>query len=239
MLDWQDILDKSHVKDTFELSPDTQALILSCLASHMGRFDWFYDEEVPDDTEWDEIESGISLALKEATIPVECEEEGAADYILRSVDTLVSDETTYELTDLHLLDGRDLKIEMKLANSGGSVRHFRGQINGLTTSIYSYADSQWGTSAVLNATTATYYNVGRVFEPSTTPQNRWGWLRLECPLWKDTDRDPYFKHQSIANSRHGAGQCMVAAVGRLETLLFYPNSGGIKAGSQIAVYTRG
>lgn len=164
---------------------------------------------------------------------------GDVDYELQDDITLVSDATTYTLSDLDLLSGRDLRIEILLAGTDASKRYLRLRINALTTSIYWYQQVWFGTASNYRRLTTTYFEMRGVALGSTTPQNMYGYVVLDIPRWKDDDRYPVIAFEGYSDDVTHKGKCHVQSVVDVQSIDLFLNVGDIKAGTKIAVYTRG
>jgi hypothetical protein len=239
LLDWQDVVDKSHLQDTFELSPDSQAVIMACLVSFLERYQWRFDETEPTDSEWNTIESGISAAINELTIPYDCPVGGGGDYNLIATETLVSDVTTYTLTDLELADGEDLLIQVFAATTNASDRQLRYEINTLVTSIYRTHEVAFATGTSYANVTRTHVRLNNGLFKTQTPQDDYALTQLFIPQWKKTDRYPVIMHDAAHATGTLKGRVTFEDLDSVQEIKFYSQTDDIKAGSVFSVYSRG
>lgn len=207
---------------------------LSGMIERLAFYDVWDGDETTKETAINKIEEILLQLGTDCPAP-----GGAADYTLEQDIDITSDVASYNLTSLDTLAGRDLIIECLLAASDTGVRHLRVQANGLTTSIYNRATVQFQNATTYSTGTTSYIQIDRVLPQTATPQNEYGWVRMEFPRWKDTARYPLMHYSAIGQSRSGKGQLHIESAVDIQSLLLYASSGNIKAGSKIAVYTRG
>ncbi len=169
----------------------------------------------------------------------ECSAGGAVDYEKHADITLSVDATTYTLSDLDLLSGRDLRIETLMVNTGGGRRNLSVVVNGLTTAIYEYQYTLFGTAAGFTRSTATAFSIGAGTLPDDTPQEEYGYVTLDIPRWKDTDRFPVILAHSLNDINTGLGKCLVHEVDSVQSITFSVAVNDLKQGSHIVVYSRG
>ncbi len=169
----------------------------------------------------------------------ECSPGGSVDYQLQDDITLVADATSYTLTDLDLLSGRDLRIEISGASATSGRRHLRVRVNSLTTSIYAYNMHQWRNSVFYYTGTTTSFEMRDCLPLKTTPQNYFGYMVIDIPNWKDTDKYPLLTALWNGDGRQGRGHAYVKAVTDVQSMTLFSSSGDLLAGTKIAVYTRG
>lgn len=240
MIDFKRLSDMNFNADVFALSGDTLALCLSLVTTFPYRGQWTYDGIPVTDSQWDDIEAAVAFAYEELSDPYICPPAGGdTDYILQDEITLTSDATTITLTDLDLLSGRDLRIEIRTATADTSRRHLRVQLNGITASVYRVHVINWNTSATVNISTKTYFEMKDCVPREQTPQDYQGYICLDIPLWKDGIVYPLIQAGWQGQDYRGNGTCHLKQIEVIDTMTLFLSSGDFKSGAKIAVYSRG
>lgn len=235
-INWQRIIDTNLSVNVSELSPQTLALLATCLSNFYSRGQFNVDGSDVTDVEWDEIEAALSLCSKELNETYICPPVGGAtDYTEHAVFNLASDFTTYTIDDLDLLDGRDLLVRVTGAHTTGGDKHLRIQVNGLSTSIYNYANVRWDTATNYETTTQTYWNIVRALVADDTPQLRVAYTEIVIPDWKNDTRYPLLQASYSRIDRSGRSHCTVEEVTDVQSLTFFSSGGDLKAGTRITI----
>lgn len=206
--------------------------------------------ELTEAENWEQT-TGISVAdtiaawetvWDEFHLQPECAEEngGAGDYTLQDEYTLESDTTTFSIDDLDLLDGKDLLVECLVAQAATTQRQLIARVNNLTSTIYYYQTSLFGTSTSYSRdNNGTAWNLREQTHSYEATLNKFAYTRIHIPRWKDTGRYP----QLFADGQ-GEGHSMIGKLSLLtqtdvDSLQFYQSAGDMRAGSMFWVYTRG
>lgn len=168
-----------------------------------------------------------------------CSGGSMPDYTLQSTDTLVADASSYTLTNLDQLDGRDLRIEWMLAGNGAGEKNFEFICNGLTTSIYFVDCTRFRTSTSYYSGISTYARLSGAIRRADAESDVYSHIMLDIPNWKDNDRFPLITGHYGHFVANGLFACEVRDITDLQSMTFNAQSGDIIAGSRVAVYTRG
>jgi len=238
VLDFQDILDKSHPSETYTLSGDSQALFYSALLSYYGRYQWLYGGDEPDDSQWNDIDAAISKAMLELMTPI-TPGGGTVDYELHLDQTLSSDAASVLLTDVDLLTGTDLILHVIGATDVTSRKHLKLQINDLTTNEYDYYTREWRSSVTYYANAAQDAFQMRDCLPNTNEANYWGYITVTMPLWKETAKKRVLRALWNGYGRNGDGSVHVNTTNAISKILLFPNTDNLRAGTRILLYSRG
>lgn len=214
---------------------DCNAIVVGALYELTRQYNW---EQRGGETVEDTVALFRTMFNTFMMLP-ECSAGGDVDYDLQSDYTLVSDATTYTLADLDLLAGRDLRIEWLMAGTTTGNRDLRIRINGLETDIYHFQETRFSLGTGYTRNTDFFWKLETAVHRTETPQDYYSYLVIESPLWKDDDRYPILKARNFADTINSFSKCHVKEVTDLQSMTFYLSAGDIKAGSKVAVYTRG
>lgn len=234
MLDWDYFTD---FDDTTIILKELTKRDLALLSSAMSFFELEEDWETGT---WDTIAAKLSQVQERISHDgYTCPGGGDPDYTLHDDITLVSDATTYTLEDLDLLSGLDLRVVMLLAGTSTNERNLSIRINGLTTSIYNFQETRFGTATGYTRTTTTSFNLLSAVMRTATPQEYYSHVILDILRWKDSDRFPLLLSRWANDTDNSIGKCHVQSVTDVSSLTFFLSAGDIKTGSKFAVYARG
>ncbi len=214
---------------------DCNAIVVGALYELTRKYNW---EQRSGETVDDTVALFQTMFNTFMMLP-ECSAGGAVDYELQSEDTLISDVTTYTLSDLDLLSGRDLRIDWLMAGTSTGNRDLRIRINGLETDIYHFQETRFSLGTGYTRNVDTFWKLETAVYKTETPQDYYSNIVVESPLWKDDDRYPILSARNFNDTINSLSKCHVQSVTDLQSMTFYLSSGDIKAGSKVAVYTRG
>ncbi len=234
MFDWDFFAD---FDDTTIILKELTKRDLALLSSAMS----FLEKEIDWENEtWDALAAKLSEVQERLSHDTYvCPPGDTTDYTLESDITLTVDATTYTLSDLELLAGRDLIIEIQAASTTSGVKDLRSRINGLSTSIYQHRLNRTQTTTTIQTGTNTYLNIIDGLNALATPQESWSWFRYEFPDWKNTGTFPIVYIKGYGDTHHWWGRVKLADAGAVSSFSFFADSDDIVAGTKIAVYTRG
>jgi len=239
-MDFKRLSDMNFDPDVFALSADTLALCLSLVTTFPYRGQWMYDGNPVTDSQWDDIQAAVAFAYEELSDPYICPPSGGdTDYTLQDEITLSVDETTYTLEDLHLLDGRDLIIEFMGARDETPRGDLRCEINSISSSSYGHRAQRIQSSATFDSSTRAYIRLSDALAQAATPQLTYSYFQFSIPNWKLTDRYPVVYWHGGGDIYHFVGRVILSITTDVQTFAFIPPSAGLRAGTKIAVYTRG
>lgn len=216
------------------------ALLFTVLDNFRYRGQYHVDSTDVSDAEWDAIEAALSLSFFELTNAYICPPGGGGDdYTLQNDITLLSDATTYTLTGLASLTGRDLRIEITAATTHTGRRDLRYEINGLTTDKYGMRYQYFLTSATFIDTEKTNGEIDNILPQTQTPQTIWGYIEMNFIDWKNSDEFSQGNFQGYGEVASFVGHTVHREAVEMDTFKIWAGTGDLKAGSQIRVYTRG
>lgn len=164
---------------------------------------------------------------------------GSTDYVLQSDITLSVDATSYSLTNLESLDGKDLQLEFLIACTSTSREDFRFEINDETGTLYVSRVQSFLTSASFIDNLLDSGRVRDIIPLSSTPQLDYGFLRIEFMDWKNTSMYSQGFFQGFDANASFIGHHRHKVTGNVSKFRFWAGSDDIKADTQIRVYTRG
>jgi len=233
VFDFGKLSDNQLEPASVSLSADTQALLFAYLSSFPFRFDWIWDGDTPTDPQWDEIQAAIAHAVYELT--------HEAGMILHAEIELVADVSSYTLTDLADLPGKDLIIQSYIGGTEVSGEPYLNiRLNGDTGANYDY---QWTILQEVVEVTAKYWRtylsyrglVANGFAGHTYQSQ--GIIEIN-----EYKRPDYYRAILVSGRtryRTFIGSGTYHPSGPVDTVEFWPDSGDMRAGSKFAIYTRG